>query len=121
MTTNEKLPETISAFIKANNNHNSNDFISFFLSDAWVNDAQRNFLGVDAIKIWADKEIIGVRVTMDVRQVIHHYDDWIITAKIDGNYDKTKVPDPLYLDYHFTLKGDQIVKLIIIVNRKFKD
>ena len=121
MTANEKLPEIINTFIQANNRHDSEGFISFFSPDAWVNDIQRNFLGVDAIKAWAEKEIINDQVTMEVRQVIHHYDDWIITAKIDGTYEKTNVPNPLYLDYHFTLKENQIVKLIIIVNRKFKD
>jgi hypothetical protein len=121
MTTNDQLPETISAFIKANNDHDGARFMSFFSADALVNDSQRNFWATDAIKGWADKEIIGDRVTMEVRQVIHHYNDWIVTAKIDGNYDKTKAPDPLYLDYHFTLYNDRIVKLTIIVNRAFQD
>ena len=121
MKTNEKLPIVIEAFIAANNRHDSVDFISFFVPDSWVNDIQRNFVGTSAIKAWADREIIGDKVTMEVKQVIHHYDDWIITAKIDGTYDKTRVPDPLFLDYYFTLKADKIVKLIIIVNKAFKD
>ena len=120
-TTNEQLPVTISAFIQANNDHDGARLMSFFSADALVNDNRRNFWATNAIKAWADKEIIGDRVTMEVRQVIHHYNDWIVTAKIDGKYDKTNVPDPLYLDYHFTLHNDKIVKLIIIVNRAFQE
>ncbi len=119
MTAIEKLPETIDKFITASNSHDSTGFISFFAPDARVNDIQRNFLGTEAIKAWADKEIIGDRVTMKVKEVSRHYEDWIITAKIDGTYDKTNVPDPLYLDYYFTLKGNKIVKLIIIAYKAF--
>jgi hypothetical protein len=99
MTANEKLPEPIKGFIRATNNHESYGFIRCFAADAWVNDIQRNFIGEDAIRAWADKEIIGDRVTMEARQVIHHYDDWVVTARVDGDYDKTNVPDRSFLTF----------------------
>ena len=34
----------------------------------------------------------------------------------DGEYDKTGLPDTLVLTYYFTVRGDRIVRLIIIRN-----
>jgi hypothetical protein len=42
---------------------------------------------------------------------------WIISAAVDGEYDKTGLPDPLILTYYFTLAGDQIASLIIVGNK----
>ena len=113
-----KLPTVIQSFIKATNDHDSDAFINTFADDALVNDIARNFWGKDSIKQWADKEIIDVKVTVEAEKVVEHYSDFIITALIDGNYDKSKVPTPLYLDYFFTVKDDQIVKLIITKNKE---
>ncbi len=59
-----------------------------------------------------DREIIGDNVTMEVVQVIEHHGDFLVRVKTEGNYDKTGLPDPLILDFHFTLRGDAIVKFI---------
>lgn len=113
-----KLPTVIQSFIEATNAHDSDAFINTFADDAMVNDVARNFWGKDSIKEWADKEIIDVKVTVEADRIVEHYGDFIITALIDGNYDKSKVPDPTYLDYFFTVNENQIVKLIITKNKE---
>ena len=113
-----KLPPVIQSFIKATNDHDSNVFINTFADDALVNDVARNFWGKDSIKQWADKEIIDVKITVEADEIVEHYGDFIITALINGNYDKSKVPDPLYLDYFFTVNENRIVKLIITKNKE---
>src|SRR6201996_6105321 len=113
-----KLPTAIQSFIKATNNHDGDAFINTFADDALVNDIARNFWGKDSIKRWSDKEIIDVKVTFETDKIVEHYGDLIITALIDGNYDKSKAPDPTYLDYFFTVKQDKIVKLIITQNKE---
>ncbi len=113
-----ELPVVVKAFIKATNDHDGNAFIHCFSSDAMVNDFARNFIGADAIRKWSDKEMIGDKVTFAVDEVIEHYGDFMITALTDGNYDKSKSPDPTYLDYFFTVKGDKIVKMIVIKNKE---
>ena len=40
----------------------------------------------------------------------------IVHAVTGGEYDKTGLPDPLVLTYYFTVRGDRIVRLIIIRN-----
>jgi hypothetical protein len=109
------LPIPIGAFIKAANNFDSDAFMATFAEDAFVHDKRRNFWGIAAIKKWADREIIGDKVTMEVVQVVEHHGDFLVCVKTDGNYDKTDLPDPLILDLHFTLRGDAIVKLICLL------
>jgi hypothetical protein len=49
--------------------------------------------------------------------VINLYGSFIVTANVDGNYDKRGLPDPLVLAFHFTARHDLIVQLIILRNR----
>jgi hypothetical protein len=54
---------------------------------------------------------------MKVTKVTIHYGNFIVTANVDGNYDKRGLPDPLVLAFYFTAKSDLIVQLIILRNR----
>jgi hypothetical protein len=112
------LPAVIETFIKATNDHDGDTFISTFTEDALVNDFARNFWGKDQIRDWAEKEIIEPKVTFKADEIVEHYGDFLITALTDGNYDKSKSPDPTYLDYFFTVKNDKIVKMIVIKNKE---
>jgi ketosteroid isomerase-like protein len=118
MSKQVKLPAVIETFIKASNDHDSNAYLSTFSEDALVNDIARNFWGKDQIKNWADEEIITPKVTFKANEIVEHYGDFLITALIDGNYDKSKAPDPTYLDYFFTVNNDKIVKMIVIKNNE---
>ena len=113
-----KLPQVIETFIKAINDHDGDTYLSTFTEDALVNDFARNFWGKDQIKNWADKEIIEPKVTFKANGIVEHYGDFLVTALTDGNYDKSKAPDPTYLDYFFTVKNDKIVKMIVIKNKE---
>ncbi len=117
MANKNELPQVIKGFISAVNSHNAEAFINAFADDALVNDFARNFWGRDAIKKWSDEEIIKAKVTFETDDVIEHYGDYIVTALTNGNYDKTKAPDPLYLDYFFTLKDDKIIKMFVFLNK----
>jgi len=112
-----KLPAPITAYIQATNDHDSDAFLGSFSEDALVNDVQREFRGKAAIAKWAAREILGPKVTMEVVNAVDHYGDLIVTAKLDGNYDKTGLPDPLILTFYFTLRGDKITKVIILLNK----
>ena len=88
-----------------------------FADDALVNDQLRDYWGKAAIKDWAERDIIGERLTIAVTEVVKHYDNLIVTADIDGNFDKRGLPDPLILAFYFTLHNDLIIQLIILRNR----
>jgi hypothetical protein len=54
---------------------------------------------------------------MNVTRVINHYGNLIMTANVDGNYDKRGLPDPLALAFYFSAQSDLIVQMIILRNR----
>jgi hypothetical protein len=41
----------------------------------YVNDNRPEIARIDAIRRWVEKEIVGDRVTLDVREVIDHHGD----------------------------------------------
>jgi ketosteroid isomerase-like protein len=112
-----RLPPVIAAYVKASNDADSNAFLGVFTDDALVNDIQREFWGKAAIGTWAKREIFGAKVTMEVVRAVDHHGDVILTAKLNGTYDKTGLPAPLILTFYFTLRGDRIVTLIILHNK----
>ena len=111
------LPTLVAAYVEASNNFDLERLMSTFAEDALVNDQLRDYWGKPAIREWAKRDIIGERLTMNVTKVIHHYDNFIVTANVDGNYDKRGLPDPLVLAFYFTAQSDLIVQLIILRNR----
>jgi hypothetical protein len=54
---------------------------------------------------------------MRVVKIVEHYGHFIVTANIDGNYDKRGLPDPLVLAFYFSACGERIVQLIILRNQ----
>jgi hypothetical protein len=62
------LPQVIVDHIAAHNSPDPQAFLETFAPDALLNDAQREFLGHDAIRAWAAKEIFGDNVTLAVQR-----------------------------------------------------
>jgi hypothetical protein len=44
-------------------------------------------------------------------------DDALVTAHVDGLFDKRGLPDPLVLAFYFSFSGNKIVQLIILRNQ----
>ena len=110
------LPAPVQGYIAASNAFDGDALIGWFADDAFVNDARREFWGKQAIRAWLNREIISDKVTMDVTTTSEHCGEVIVRAVMDGEYDKTGLPDPLVLTYYFTVRGDRIARLIIILN-----
>jgi ketosteroid isomerase-like protein len=111
------LPPLVAAFVEAINSFNLERLMVTFADDALVNDQLRDYWGKAAIRDWAERDIIGERLTIAVTKVVKHYDNFIATADIDGNFDKRGLPDPLVLAFYFTPHNDLIIQLIILRNR----
>jgi hypothetical protein len=105
------LPPTAAAYIQATNDHDSAAFIDLFAAGAVVDDAGREFRGIPAIKAWSDHDIFAAQVTLEVLGVTDRSGETVITTKVDGNFDRTGLPDPILIDHHLTLADDQIVRL----------
>ena len=102
------IPQPIAMFVRAINDHDADAFLSTFANDAVVTDVAREFRGAAAIKEWSDREIFDANVTLDVIDVADRDGQTVITAKVDGTFDRTGLPDPLLLDQRFTLDGGKI-------------
>lgn len=111
------LPDPVAAYVAATNSFDAQALIACFADGALVNDQLREYWGIDAIKAWAEREIVGAKVTMDVLKFVEHFGDAIVTAAVDGDYDKTGLPGPLVLAFYFVLREGKIARLIILNNR----
>ena len=105
------LPEIAAAYVRATNNHDPAAFIACFTENAVVNDAGREFRGKDAIKAWSDHEIMAAQVTLEVQGVTSRDGEVIIATRVDGNFDRTGLPDPLIIHHHITAEGGKIAQL----------
>ena len=112
-----ELKGVVAEHIQAVNAFDTDAIMATFARDAYVNDNRREISGVDAIRRWVEKEIVGDKVTMDVREVIDHYGETILRAAYDGEYDKTNLPKELIMTNYFSVRDGKIVSLAIIFNQ----
>jgi len=98
-----QMPPSIAAFIKATNAHKSDEFLATLTESAIVTDEGQEYRGIAAIKKWSDEKYIGARVTLDAVDLMNSNGKTIVTLKVDGNFDKTGLPDPFLMDFHFTI------------------
>jgi predicted ATPase/DNA-binding winged helix-turn-helix (wHTH) protein len=111
------LPTPVAAYIEATNACDLPALLATFADDALVNDRLQDYWGKVAIAEWAARDIIGARLTMYVVDVLEHHGHVVVTAHVDGGYEKRGLPCPLVLTFHFAPRGDQIVQLIILRNQ----
>ncbi|MGK6310722.1 nuclear transport factor 2 family protein [Variovorax sp. DT-64] len=111
------LPPPVATYVAATNAFDADALVACFAPGALVNDQLRDFWGVDAIRTWAECEIVGTKMAMQVVKVVEHFGEVILTANVDGEFDKTGLPGVLTLTFHFSVYADRIVRLIILNNR----
>ena len=112
-----QLPGVIAEHINAVNRFDTEAIVATFAEDAYVNDNRREVAGINAIRKWVETEMVGDKVTLDVREVIDHYGDTIVRAAYDGEYDKTNLPGELIMTNYFSVRGKKIVSLAVIRNQ----
>jgi hypothetical protein len=110
-----QVPTLIESYVRATNSHDAASFLSLFADSAVVQDINREFRGTDSIKAWSDREIFDVRVTLEVIDFTSRDGEAIVTAEVDGTFDRTGLPDPLILVHYFAVKDDKIVRLRIVL------
>jgi SnoaL-like domain len=115
-TATTALDTVLAEHIAAVNAFDEDAIVATFADDALVNDTHREFWGIEAIRRWVARELVGDRVTMAVTEVIEHHGEVIVRGRYDGDYDKTNLPDELILTNYFTVRDGKIVSLIIIRN-----
>ena len=112
-----ELTGVVAEHIKAVNAFDTAAIVATFAEDAYVNDNRREIAGINAIRRWVEKEMVGDKVTLDVREVVDHYGDTIVRAAYDGEYDKTNLPEELIMTNYFSVRDGKIVSLAVIFNQ----
>jgi SnoaL-like domain len=112
-----EVPPAVAEYIAAVNAFDVDRIVATFAPDAYVNDNRREIRGLEAIGRFMAREFVGDGVTMEVLEVIDHYGDIIVSARFDGDYDKTNLPDELIMSSYFALRDGKIVSLAIIFNQ----
>jgi len=111
MTMQVKLPEPVLTYVSAINSQDATALQSTFADDALVTDVGREIRGIVAIMDWANREIFGVNVNLEIMKSAEHGAETILTVKVDGTFDRTGLPDPLLMDQCFTIANEKIVSL----------
>jgi hypothetical protein len=111
------LTGVVAEHIEAVNAHDLSAILATFAADAYVNDARREFVGIDAIRGWVEREVTGDELTVDVREVLEHHGDTIVRSVYDGTFDRTNLPDELLLTNYFSVRDGKITSLVVVFNR----
>jgi hypothetical protein len=112
-----ELTGIVAEHITAVNAQDTAAIMATFADDAYVNDARREFAGRDAIRRWVDREMVGDKITIEVREVLDHYGDTIVRGAYEGTFDRTKLPDEIVLSNYFSVRDGKIVSLVVIRNQ----
>jgi hypothetical protein len=108
-----KIPQVIRDLITATNKPDVDAYLNCFAEEATVFDEDQKWSGKAAIKQWSIEHQFNFNVRLEPQQAKEVSDEMVITCKLDGDYDKTGLPDPLLLDFHFVIKNDKIIELSI--------
>lgn len=107
----KQLPEPAAGYVRACNGNDPAGLIALFADDAVVDDAGRLISGREAIQAWAASDIFAAHVTFDLLDVSGDENDATITAKVDGDFDRTGLPDPLIMTSRIEAMNGEIHKL----------
>lgn len=106
-----QIPPLANEYVQATNDNQPAQFLALFAEDAVVHDAGRVHRGRAAIRDWSQHEIFDVQVTLDVLEVTERDGRTILTTKVDGNFDRTGLPDPVIIEQRLRIDGNAIREL----------
>lgn len=99
------------AFVASANAHDAETFLELFAEDAIVVDVGREIRGLKAIRDWSTREIFQANVTFQVRASSEEGNVTRLVVEVDGDFDRTGLPNPLVMTQTLTVSGDKIVRL----------
>jgi hypothetical protein len=78
-------PAVIAAFVDAVNTGNTAAFLALFAGNGVVNDWGSRYVGHEEIRIWSDRELIGVQATLQITSSEQHGNEASVRAQVGGN------------------------------------
>ena len=101
-------------FVDAVNAGSLDKLVDVFVDRELFNDQLQAYWGKQRIREWAADDVIGERLTMRVVRAVDHYGGCVLTAHVDGSFDKRGLPSPFALTFHFSLHQSKVAQLIIL-------
>ena len=111
MKTDLLIPEPIKSAIKAANDHDSTRFLSNFAETSVLTDEGQEYHGIAAIKKWSDEKLFGANITFKIIGITNSGNNSVVMAQVDGDFDKTGLPEPFVMALHFVTFGSKIKRL----------
>ncbi|QAY67539.1 nuclear transport factor 2 family protein [Paenibacillus protaetiae] len=108
-----KIPESVAIYFNAVNDNDPETFLAAFDEHAFVVDMKRKFVGKNAISSWSKSEIFEPKVQFAIIDAREQDDNFIVTVSIDGEFDKTNLPDPLLMNHRFMHANGKIKEMYI--------
>jgi hypothetical protein len=78
-------PAVITAFVDAVNTGDTAAFLALFAESGVVNDWGSRYVGHEEIRIWSNRELIGVQATLDITSSEQHGNEASVRAQVGGN------------------------------------
>lgn len=103
------LPNTIEAFVKAQNTHDSAAHVACFTANAVVIDESKNHKGSQEIKAWIEETNAKYQTIMEPLEYAASAETGVLGAKISGTFEGS----PIVLNYHFEFADGLIQSLKI--------
>jgi hypothetical protein len=101
-----QLQPVLEAFVKAQNDHDTDALLECFTGDALVHDEGRDYRGSVAIRAWSDDINKRYNLSMEVREVVEQNEEVKLISLVTGNFDGS----PAELTYLLTLRDGKIAE-----------
>jgi ketosteroid isomerase-like protein len=110
-TTIDQLPTTIRAFNEAHAARDADAALARLAPQAVISDVGESFSGEEALRHFVTEAGAELTYTDDITGVRREGDVWVVSHHLEGDFPGGKAD----LDYRFSLEGDQIAQLDIVV------
>ena len=104
-------PQALS-YLKAVHAYDAPAFVSLFEPEAVVDDAGRLIHGSAAIREWFERDVVAASVTLTPVAEVDDGGQAVLTALVDGTFDRTGLPNPLLITHRIqTGAGGKFARL----------
>ncbi|QUL55793.1 nuclear transport factor 2 family protein [Paenibacillus tritici] len=106
------LPSEVQDFYNAINQYQPEVFIELFSPGASVKDNGKTAEGKEAIAAWGESELFSAKVRFTIMEIEEAGDHIAVTAEMEGEFNKNRVPAPQLFRHEFKVQGGKISTLI---------
>lgn len=107
------MPSEVQEFYNAINQYQPEAFIELFTPGASVKDNGKEIAGREAIQAWGESELFSAKVRYTIMEIEESGESVAVTAEMEGEFNKNRVPAPQLFRHEFKVQGGKISSLNI--------